>query len=107
VWPPRRKLELREGHIATADFVAQPAVLCSGQLDPDAPLDASPPMLIELTHAELGTVTTVMAEADRSFAISGVFDADYVLVAKQDGKELGRLAFPRGGSRDLIIPIGR
>ncbi|HUR28307.1 MAG TPA: sigma-70 family RNA polymerase sigma factor [Planctomycetota bacterium] len=106
IWPPRRTLELEAGKLATAEFLAEPAVLCAGTLDPNAPIDPFPWVSVELTHPEFGTITSVtVVNPDRSFTITGVFDADYVLVAKQDKRELGRIAFPRGGSRDLIIPF--
>ncbi len=107
-WPPLRTVELDEGSLLTSvDFRAEPAVVYAGTLSPMTAIDASEPVLLELTHAQFGTVASLSVHEDGRFTFPGVFGADYLLIAKQGLKELGRLAISRTSNRELVVPLAR
>jgi hypothetical protein len=106
-WPPLRTLELEEGSLKTGiEFRAQPTVRYSGSLAPMAAIDFSRHVFVELTNAEFGTVQSMRVPEDGRFEFDAIPSVNYVLIAKQGGRELGRLAVPQDGSRVLVVPIG-
>ncbi|MEO6708925.1 MAG: carboxypeptidase-like regulatory domain-containing protein, partial [Planctomycetota bacterium] len=106
VWPPRRKLMLDAASIATGvDFRAEPSVRYFGSIAPIPAIDDSHPVFLELVHAEFGWISTDFTE-DGTFEFFAMPGVDYVLIAKQNHKEIGRVAVSHTGSRNLILPIG-
>ena len=107
-WPPVLQVELDEGEVSRpVEIQVEPAAFYGGRLQPWPPADTAQPVLLELIHAEVGSVATVWAREDGSFQLPGVFGAEYVIVARQGDRELGRLPTPKLGARDLIVPLVR
>ncbi len=105
-WPPTRTLELRQGSLATAVvFKAAASIRYAGSLAPMAAVDATRSVSLDLTHAEFGTIQSIVVPPSGWFEFAAMPGIDYVLIARQGSKELGRLALPQGGIRELIVPI--
>jgi hypothetical protein len=106
-WPPMRTIELKEGSLVSGlDFRAEPSVILSGSLAPMTALDSSRFVVVELTHAEFGSLSSKLVNEDGRFEFPAMRGASYVLIARQGSRELGRLAVPQAGNRELIVPIG-
>ena len=105
-WPPTRTLELRQGSLATAVvFKAAASIRYAGSLAPMAAVDATRSVSLDLTHAEFGTIQSIVVPPSGWFEFAAMPGIDYVLIARQGSKELGRLPVPQGGLRELIVPI--
>lgn len=107
-WPPLFRMELDEGRsVRTLDFLAEPAVVYAGRVEPWPAPESSLPVLLELTHPELGPVAAVWVGDDGRFVYPGVFGAAYAIVARQERREVGRLATTPAGASELVVPLSR
>lgn len=106
--PPVLRLDLAAGQVSNlVEIRVEPAAFYAGRFEPWPLADATEPVVLELMHADFGRAATALVREDGSFRFPGVFGAQYVIVARQGDRELGRLATPSASARDLLVPLAR